>query len=314
MLRSANAKQFSLVAGLAVVSSAASVGQGLVHRLDPELGARYQGTMTMDTRTRGQIQGMDIDVSTTLRMEQDVVFEAGSDDTVVGRYTVTSMAVPGGVPGMDQAPFDPNDLYRGMLGRTFTLVMTRGGEIVELNGFDAMIDAMLGRPQASAELRAVMSEVLEGNFGEAQLKRMAGRSGLSMPDHPVAVGDVWTDSADALGIETETTYTLTGRSDGLATVEATATLSGAEDAGFEFPGLQSVPGMALRFEHLAGSFRGVYELDEATGLTSAYSMKMAMETEVVMGTPQVEGQPAGPSMSMSMSMETTTEGTLRQVE
>ncbi|MYA08744.1 MAG: hypothetical protein F4060_04940 [Holophagales bacterium] len=296
--------------------STACVGQELVYRLDPELGTTYAGTTTTETRTRTQMQGMDIEVSMTMRMDHDVVFEAGSDDTVVGRYKTTSVSAEmGGMPGLDQAPFDLNDLYQGMVGVTFTMVMTRGGELVEFDGLEAMMEAMLDRLEAPDELRVMMGQFLEGNFGEDQIKQMTGQSGLSLPDRPVAVGDTWTDSVSALGIDIETTYTLTNRSDGLASIDATATVSGAEDAGFEFPGLPSMPGLEMRYENLSGSIAGSYELDESTGLTSAYSMNMTMDTDMVMEMPQVEGQPAGASsMSISTSMETSVEGTLGKAE
>lgn len=193
--------------------------------------------------------------------------------------------------------------------------MTRGGEMVEFEGLEAMMEAMLDRLEAPDELRTMMGQFLEGNFGEDQMKQMTGHSDLAMPDHPVAVGDIWTDSVSAFGIEVETTYTLTGRSDGLASIDATATVSGAEDAGFDFPGVPNVPGMEMRFENLSGALEGSYELNESTGLASAYNMNMTMNIDMVMEMPQVEGQPTGDSsMSMSMSMETTVEGTLGKAE
>ena len=300
----------------ALVFSTASGGQQLVYRLDPELGVPYAGTTTTKTRTQTQMQGMDIEVSMTMRMGHDVVFEPGSDDTVIGRYTITSVSAEmGDLPGLDQAPFDLNDLYQGMVGVTFTTVMTRGGEMVEFDGLEAMMEGMLDRLDAPDELRAMTSQFLEGNFGEDQMKQMTGQSGLSIPDHPVVVGDTWTGSVSALGIGLETTYTLAGRSDGLASIDATGSLSGTEDAGFEFPGLPSMPGLEMRYENLSGALEGSYELDESTGLTSAYSMNMTMDTDMVMEMPQVEGQPAGASsMSISMSMETTVEGTLGKTE
>lgn len=71
----------------------------------------------------------------------------------------------------------------------------------------------------------------------------------------------------------------------------------------------------MRFENLSGALEGSYELDEATGLASAYRMNMTLETDMVMEMPQAEGQPAGgSSMSMSMSMDTTVEGSLGRAE
>ena len=116
-------------------------------------------------------------------------------------------------------------------------------------------------------------------------------------------------------MEVNTTYTLIARNEGLASIEAMGSLSGTEDAGFELPGLPSVPGLEMRYKDLSGSISGSYEIDESTGLTSVYSMNMTMDADMEMEMPQVEGQPAGASsMSMSMSMETTVEGTLGKAE
>lgn len=310
MLRSV--RELALAASAAFVLPTVCDGQEFVYRLDPELSVRYVGTTMTQDRTRTRMQGTDIEVSTTRRMAHDVVFEPGSDDTVVGRYTMTSVsAESGGVPGFDQAPLDQDDLFQEMVGVTLTMVMTRDGEIVEFDGIEAVMDRM----EASDEFRAFMSQLLEGSSGEDQMKHMTGHSDLSIPDRPVAVGDTWTDSVSAFYIEIETTYKLTNRRDGLASIDATGTVSAGKDAGFEFPGIWDVPGMEVRFESVSGALEGSYELDESTGLTLAYSMNMTMDVDMVMEMPQVEDQLAGASsMSMSMSMETSVEGTLGKAE
>ena len=310
------AKWFALVAGSALVLPTICYSQEFVYRLDPEFGVPYQGSTTAETRTRTQIQGMDLEGTVTVRMDHDVVFEAGEDDTVAGRHTISAVSAEfGDMPGMDQLPFDLNDLYQEMVGLTFTTVMTRNGEMVEFDGLEAMMEAMLSLVELPDEFREAASQMIEANFGEEQMRQMTGQTGLSMPDRPVAIGDTWTDSQGALGMEVETTYTLAGRSDGLASIDATGSLSGTEDAGFEFPGLPSMPGLEMRYENLSGALEASYELNEATGLASAYSMNMTMDTDMVMEMPQVEGQPAGASsMSMSISMETTVEGTLGKAE
>ena len=305
-----------LTAGAVLVLVVACADQRFVYRLDPESGVFYQGSTTTQTRTHTRARGREQNVSVTMQADYDVAFEEGSDDTVVGRYTTTSVSADvGEFPGLDQVPSAMNDLYQGMVGMTFTIVRTRGGEIVEFGGFEAMLEAMLDRAGESDELRARARQFLEGNSGEERMRQMAGQSGLSMPERPVAVGDTWTESVSALGIEVETTYTLTDRSDGKASIAATATVSGAEDAGIEFPSAPSDPGLEMRFENVSGALEGSYELDEATGLASAYRMKMTVETNVVMEMPLAEGRLAGPStLSVSMSMETTTEGTLGRAE
>ena len=304
------------IAATLLLSTACSA-QDFVYRLDPESGVRYKGTTTMETRSQTRTQGMDVEMTMTMQMDQDVVFEAGADDTVVGQYTTTSASAEmGGMPGLDQAPFDLNDLYQGMVGITFTVVMTRGGEMVEFDGLESMMEAMLDRTDAPDEIRAMISLFLEENFGEEQMKQMTGQGGISMPDHPVAVGDTWTDSVSALGIEVGTTYTLADRSDGSATIEAAGTVSGTDDnAGLDLPGTPNMPGVEMQFENLSGALEGSYEIDEATGLPVAFSTNMTMNIDIVMEMLQVEGQSSNaPSMSMSISMETTTSGTLSRVQ
>ena len=306
--------QYKYLATMSVAAivffSAASYGQELVYRFDPELGVPYKGVATTETRTQTQVQGMDLDVTMTMRLEQDVVFEEGDDDTVVGRYTVSSMSAEfGGMPGMDQMPFDVNDLYEGMVGNTLTMVTNRSGQVVDFSGLEEMMDAMMDRLEMPEEMKAMIREGIESNLGGGQIKDLVQQGVPFVPARPLESGDTWTDSVNAFGMKVEAVYTLGERSDGVAMIQVAGELSATDGAGF--PGMLNAPGVEMRIENLSGSYTGSYELDEATGLASSYSLDMDMSMDMEM--PQLGGA-QGESSSMSMSMQTATKGELRRAE
>ncbi len=292
-----------------------SYGQELVYRFDPELGVPFREVTTSTTVTQTRMQGMDLEMTTTVQMEQDVVFEAGSDDTVVGRYTITSLsAEAGGLPGMDQLPFDQNDILQGIVGAAVTLTFARDGRVVEFGGLEELMDAMLEGIDVPDELRAMMSQFAEANFGEEQMQQMFGKSGFVGAGRPVAVGDTWRDSVTVFGMELDTAYTLAERTGGQAVIRAAGSISGTDGAGFEFPGMPSLPGIEMRFENLSGSIDGSFEVDDATGLVAAYSMDTTMDVDMVMEMPEIEELAAESAFAMSVSMQSTVEGSLRRAE
>ena len=307
----------ALVVAATLLPLTAGGAQELVYRFDPELGVPYKGSATSQMRTQTTFQGMDLDMTMTYGMEQDVVFEAGAeDDTVVGQYTITSVSAEiGGMPGIDQMPFDLNDLYQAMVGQGFTTVVARNGAVLDFSGFEGLMDAMMDRVELPEEMKQAMRQGLESNLGGGQFKDMVQQGVPHMPTEPIDTGATWTDSVTAFGLTVDTTYTLGERGDGAASIEVAADLSGSDEAGFGLPGMPEIPGFEMHYENLSGDYTGTYELDEATGLAVSYSLDMTMNVDMSMEMPQVEGQPpAASSMSMSVSMQTTVEGELRRAE
>ena len=307
----------ALVVAAALIPLTACGAQELVYRFDPELGVPYKGSATSQMRTQTSFQGMDLDLTMTFGMEQDVVFEAGAeDDTVVGRYTVASMSAEiGGMPGIDQMPFDLNDIYQGMVGHGFTTVVARSGEVLDFRGFEGLMNAMMDRAELPEEMKEALRQGLESNLGGGQIRDMVQQGVPHMPTEPIDTGTTWTDSVTAFGLTVDSTYTLGERSDGLALIEVAAGLSESDETPFGLPGMPEMPGFEMRYDNLSGEYTGTYELDEATGLAVSYSLDMGMNVDMSMEMPQVEGQPpAASSMSMSVSMQTTVEGELRKAE
>ncbi len=75
----------------------------------------------------------------------------------------------GGVSGIGQAPFDPNDAYQAMVGVTTELVMARDGRIVEFGGFDELLEAVLDRIAVPAQRRDMLGQFFEANFGSCRV-------------------------------------------------------------------------------------------------------------------------------------------------
>ena len=302
------------LAAAVVLTLSACGGGDFVYRFDPELGVPYQGATTTRMHTQASMQGMDLELTMALRMEQDVVFEAGAaSDPVVGRYTIASMSAEvGGMPGIDQVPFDLNDLYQGMVGETLTVVTDRSGQTVEVSGLEQAIAAMLDRAEVSDQVKQMASQAIESNFGGGQIENLFEQGVPRFPEHPVGTGDTWSQSVEAYGLTVDSNYTLGERIDGVAKVEVAGSVTGVGEAGL---GLPEIPGFEMSSDNLSGSFEGAYEVEEATGLGLRYSASVSMETELVMAMPQVQGAPPdAPSITMSLAMEMEVEGELSRAE
>jgi len=304
-----------LAAGAVLSLSTASYGQELVYRFDPELGVPYRTSMANETRIRTRFQGMDLDVTMMIRMEQDVVFEPGSEgDTVVGKYTFSSMSAEvGGMPGLDQLPFDFNDLYRGIVGQTLTIVMSRSGEVIEFAGLVEAMGVMMDQVDLPDEMKAAFSQGMESMLGGVQIKDMVQQGVPYVPRKPLHTGDSWNDSVTVAGMTIDTTYTLGERNDGTALIEVSGEMGGDNEEPFGLPGMPEIPGVEMRYESLSGDYTGAYELDEATGLARAYNLETSMSMEVSMVMPQVEDRSIEVP-TISVSIQSKVEGELRRAE
>lgn len=304
-------------AGIAValLLAPACGAQELVYQFNPELGVPYKVAQTNEVRTQTQFQGMDLDVTMTMRMEQDAVFEAGSeDDNVVGRYTFTSLSSEmSGMPGLDQMPFDINDIYQGMVGQTLTIVRSRSGELVEFSGLAEAMEAMMDELDLDGEMIAAISQAVESNLGGGQIRDTVQEGVPYVPQEPVDTGDSWNDSVTAFGLTVDSTYSLGERSNGTALIEVAAEIGEDDAAHLGIPGMPEIPGFEMSFENLSGEYTGTYELDEATGLAVSYNLDMSMSVDMSMAMPQAGGQAAG-APSISMSMQSRVQGTFRRAD
>ena len=220
-----------------------------------------------------EIQGQQID------MEQSFAFvftfavlEAGAEDTMWVEFTYNSVRFTQDGP-MGMIEYDsedpPDDIplparaFAALVGQSMRLRMTDQGRVKEVSGIDEMIDHMIesmGLP--AGEMSERMESNLREQFGEEAVKEMTESAMAVYPDGPVSVGDSWHRKVvltKGFPLIVETTYTLTGRRDGIASIEIASELeSNSEAASIE------MGPVSLTYE-LRGEQSGMLNIDEATG-------------------------------------------------
>lgn len=166
-------------------------------RLRLEKGATYRMRMTMDqdiTQTiMGQAQDMKQLFSTGFSV---MVREIGEDDTysLVCRYEKLRFRQSGPMVEMEYDSEKPDEVvhpmawaFAALVGQEFTARMKPSGEVVEVGGLEALIDALL------KELPAMpgVAEQFREQFGDESMKQMVQQASIIFPEKPVAVGDDW---------------------------------------------------------------------------------------------------------------------------
>ena len=153
--------------------------------------------------------------------------------------------------------------YAALVGNGFDLELSPSGEVLAINGVDALLDAVLEAaelpPGPESDMRR---ETLLAQFGEEVLVDTFEQSFNIYPDGPVAVGDSWSEQGAVnygFAFLADITWTLVDRADGVATVEVTSTIESDPDA--EPPDLSVMP-MEMA---LTGEQSGTLLIDEATG-------------------------------------------------
>jgi len=175
-------------------------------------------------------------------------------------------------------------IFGGLIGQSFSMVVNKNGEVVEVKGmteiFDNMIervglDTMQGGKQAIAGFKE--------QFSDEQVKKNFSESFNMLPNKNIKIGDTWNISTDksvmGMGIKTENTYTLKEIKGNQAIVDIVSTfLTDKTEEGM----------LAMEMD---GTQTGTLKIDINTGLTIEGDIK-----QMINGT-QVGGQ----GMSMKIN-------------
>ena len=155
--------------------------------------------------------------------------------------------------------------FAGLVGRGFELSMTPEGKVTEIQGVDAMIDALIeGMDQVNPAMKSQMRDAFKRQFGETAIRENMENMMGFYPDEKVAVGDSWESSmrlTSAMPAEINAKWTLKERFDGKVRIDMASTVEPLEDAE-----PMDMGPMQLKYE-LSGEQNGYLVLDEKTGWT-----------------------------------------------
>jgi len=294
-------RAIALVAVAAAALSTASCAKKVKLRLRLQKGNSYGILMNMDQNIEQEMLGQKQSMKQTIGMGYtfkvtDVDGVGNASVEVTHKSVRFKQAGPMGVIEYDSTkPAGEVHMaargFAGLVGQGFSMKITPEGRVLEIAGVDKMLDHIvkgLGLP--AGPIRQQLKDGMKEQFGEAALKEMMETTFAIYPADPVEVGDSWTSKlvlTKRLPMVVETTYTLKGRSGGVASVALKSKVSVNKDAG----PTKAVP-ISMKYA-LTGTQGGTMEIDEATGWTVRASIEQDIGGKITMLSGP--GLPAGTS-------------------
>jgi len=195
----------------------------------------------------------------------------------------------------DNPPAKPHMLVMGlaaMVGRRFSMRITREGRVTELQGIHAMrgeIEKAFGLPEGPMNDALVAD--LKKQFSNSAMKKRIETITAIYPDRPIALGESWSQKiaieAGPFPMTMDNTYTLIGLDDDVATIRVRSTVEPNLDNDVATTKLHSTAdpnpdgelmemGVTAISTQLSGTQKGTFELDRATGLVCRGCLKQKL--------------------------------------
>lgn len=277
---------FSLMLVFAITPEVAA--QKALLRLNLDQDQTYSYVSTTDQVITQDIMGMNQVIKQKIMLYYDVTVKEVSDETYTLDYTYTRAALNmDGGPMLGVTEYDSEDAdenvppmamgYSGLVGQTFTTIVNYQGEILEVQGVDAMLDNMVeGMDGIPASERETMKTSLRSQFGEDAMKSNLQGASPILPEKKVKAGKGWDyTSTITAGFTMDQTSEYTVKSVSSDEVVLTSTFSQVSDP--ESP--METNGMTMNYE-VTGSGTGESVIDRASGMISSSTATQEMSGEV----------------------------------
>lgn len=183
--------------------------------LNLEVGKTYHNSMVSTGSVSQNIMGqtIDFDMIVSAGMDFKVIEKSADSYNLNVQYRKLSMQIKNQQMNMNFSSDSADTsspiggLLSKMTGQSFLLKMNDKGKILEVSGFDKLINSMVESMSALPEAqREQMLKQMQDSYGEEALKGNLGSMLSTFPEKPVAVGDSWPFSIQvntgmALGIQ-----------------------------------------------------------------------------------------------------------------
>ncbi len=281
---------------------------------------KQENAQTMKMAGMGMNQSMTSGTDATYLLSVDSIDPEGTA-TITVTYDDMKFSVPGmgaegaAMPGME-AMGNPAEMMKKLQeafkGQTFTMRVSRLGEVLAIEGADKVVEKVIGAiGDDSNPMMSMMKEMMKTFMSEQTIKMGMTTLFVKAPDKSLNTADTWNDSFtfEMAGIPTTTdiAYTLRGRNGGYVTIDGALT----SKVDFANSSMLKMLGDMKMTGDLTGKGTGVYSIDEASGWLTRREDKTNTSGKISMDMPkQLQGMPNMPSnISMDMEMEITTEVT-----
>lgn len=134
-----------------------------------------------------------------------------------------------------------NKVVSGIVGKSFVIKVNEEGKVLEVNGFEAIINGMVDSLDIDQNVKAAVSASLKDQFNEQNLKDQFAQVFTIFPNKEIKVGDTWDKSFSTSGKTAaayKTTYTVKAIEGDNVTLDTKTKISQAED-GPQMDGTQT---------------------------------------------------------------------------
>lgn len=278
-------------------------------RLWLEKGSTYRMLLTMDQDIAQTIMGQVHDLKQLFSTGfSTTVKEIGEDGTylLAYRYEKLRFRQSGPIVEMEYDSEKPDEVvhplawaFAALVGQEFTARMKPTGEVVEVGGLEALIDALL------KELPAMpgVAEQFREQFGDESMKQMIQQASIIYPDRPLAAGENWSNSiviSQGFPLIIDNDWTIAEIGTDVVRVGVESQISSNPDG----KPIQ-IGGMTISYS-LNGDQVGMLTLNRKTGWTAAGEM-----TQMVEGEMRLSGMP-GQDEEMKWPMKVKSKITFEQ--
>jgi hypothetical protein len=153
-------------------------------------------------------------------------------DKVVMKTTIGTqqIEISSEKPAEGSTPFGQlSKVFAAVKGKSFTMKVRKDGEILDVQGFDKIGEAMVAEMDVPADAKQRMLQNFKEQFNNQTVKHMFAQSFNIYPSKPVKPGDKWERKVTAAnGQFISTTYTLRSIKGNEATITASSKLDISE--------------------------------------------------------------------------------------
>lgn len=158
-----------------------------------------------------------------------------------------------------------SNIMRNMIGRPFTIIMSRRGQIVAIKNTDNLFkDIFKGFPQINEQRKAQALAQAQQSFGEKAIKGSFQESFVIFPKASVTVKSIWTNQlameAAAISIKTNTTFTLDAITDNAFEISGSSVVVPDKAAAFK-----ASSQFFIRLINVSGTTTLKLKIDKKTG-------------------------------------------------
>nr|WP_321452193.1 DUF6263 family protein [uncultured Carboxylicivirga sp.] len=295
-------KKFLLVCCLFAISLA-----GMAQlRYNLEIGKKY-GLKQLTTQDITQtIQGMTQNIKNTIGGDIAISIKSKSADVYTSDFVFENLIFKMESP-MFSMGFDSTDenqeenamssMFKAIVGHTFSMKFNNRGEVLEVKGFDSLLEKMKTAAGSTAAAGAI-EESLKGQFSNESLKQNLASMLIVYPDDKPKTGLTWSKTLEQSGgmpLVSKYNYKVTAANASVVEMEGDGTMATKE--GFT----QENMGMTQHFD-LKGDVKMSAKIDAKTGWPISMKQSQDLDGNVSIESAQL---PAPMEMPMSIKGEST---------